>query len=220
MRRATARAVARALALACALLTRATVARATDARDGAMVTRARYDVDGALDADALRARGVDTRAIRVTLRTDAHGTLTAKVRGDGTFAVRDAPAGRHVLDVHAVGLNFPPVAVRVVGADEDDDDAREGDVEAHLAEDRAVRVPTKPLRLTPVSTLEYFEPATRVTPASAMKNPMALLVLASVFLAFVAPKILEGIDPEELKRMQEELTGAARGETARGDAAE
>ena len=124
-----------------------------------------------------------------------------------------------MLDVHAVGLNFPPVAVRIVGAD-DGDGGKVGDVEAYLAEDRTVTVPTKPLRLTPASTLEYYEPASSVSLGSLLRNPMTLMVIMSVFLAVVAPKILEGIDPEELKRMQAELAGAARGEAPRVDAAD
>ena len=212
---------------ACATLAALRGARAAQegtmkTRDGAntaVVTRERYVLDGALDEGALRAHGVDTRTIRVTLNTEAHGKIGAKVRGDGTFAVRDAPAGRHVLDVHAVGLNFPPVAVRIVGAD-DGEGGKVGDVEAHLAEDRTVTVPTKPLRLTPASTLEYYDPASSVSLGSLLRNPMALMVIMSVFLAVVAPKILEGIDPEELKRMQAELAGAARGEAPRVDAAD
>ena len=55
-------------------------------RDGAntaVVTRERYVLDGALDEGALRAHGVDARTIRVTLNTEAHGKIGAKVRGDG-----------------------------------------------------------------------------------------------------------------------------------------
>ena len=43
-----------------------------------------------------------------------------------------------------------------------------------------------------------------------MKNPMALMVIMTVFLAYVAPKLLEAIDPEELKQMQDELAGRQR----------
>ena len=203
------------LARACAGNLQSGALRTIDEDDhGTMMTRERYALDGALALEPLRATGVETRDIRVTLSTEFHGKLHARVRGDGTFVVRDAPAGTHVLRVRAVGLTYPPVEVRVRGRDESGDESSESgevEVEATYAEDRSVMLETKPLRLVPVSRAEYFEPASSVSLAGLMKNPMALMVIMSVFLAYVAPKILEGIDPEELQRMQEEMSGMTGG---------
>ena len=203
------------LARACAGNLQSGALRTIDEDDhGTMMTRERYALDGALALEPLRATGVETRNIRVTLSTEFHGKLHARVRGDGTFVVRDAPAGTHVLRVRAVGLTYPPVEVRVRGRDESGDEGSESgevEVEATYAEDRSVMLETKPLRLVPVSRAEYFEPASSVSLAGLMKNPMALMVIMSVFLAYVAPKILEGIDPEELQRMQEEMAGVTGG---------
>ena len=66
------------------------------------------------------------------------------------------------------------------------------------------------MRLSPVSVAEYYEPSSSISIRAIMKNPMALMVIMTVFLAYVAPKLLEAIDPEELKQMQEELAGRQR----------
>jgi len=200
-----------ALARSCAANLQSGALRTIDGDDdGTLMARERYALDGALALEPLRATGVETRDIRVTLATEFHGKMHARVRGDGTFVVRDAPAGTHVLSVRALGLTYPPVEVRVRGVEggEGGDDV---EVEATYAEDRSVVLETKPLRLVPVSRAEYFEPASSVSLAGLMKNPMALMVIMSVFLAYVAPKILEGIDREELQRMQEEMAGMTGG---------
>ena len=71
-------------------------------RDGAntaVVTRERYVLDGALDEGALRAHGVDTRTIRVTLNTEAHGKIEAKVRRTVVLSIGPGASIPH-LGVH------------------------------------------------------------------------------------------------------------------------
>ena len=64
---------------------------------------------------------------------------------------------------------------------------------------------TDPLRLRPVSTAEYFEVRAAASPMAMLKNPMVLMVLMTVLMAWGMPKMIENMDPEELKMMQERM---------------
>lgn len=186
--------------------------RTTERSSTSLVTADRYAIEGALEMRPLKSMGVDTREVRITLGTERHGKIRSALRADGTFTVPDAPPGTHVLDVHATGLTYPPIRIRIYGENEigGDDVKDPGTIEAVYAEDKSVSLETKPLRLSPVSVAEYYEPSSSISIRAIMKNPMALMVIMTVFLAYVAPKLLEAIDPEELKQMQEELAGRQR----------
>jgi len=186
--------------------------RTTERSSTSLVTADRYAIEGALEMRPLKSMGVDTREVRITLGTERHGKIRSALRADGTFTVPDAPPGTHVLDVHATGLTYPPIRIRIYGEDEigGGDVKDPGTIEAVYAEDKSVSLETKPLRLSPVSVAEYYEPSSSISVRAIMKNPMALMVIMTVFLAYVAPKLLEAIDPEELKQMQDELAGRQR----------
>ena len=164
----------------------------------AVVMKETHEVTGAFDPSTLAARGVRPRDVDVALVMDSGERRTARVRVDGTFALRDVPPGTHRVDVRAIGLTFPPLVVTVRG--EDDPEGEAGSVVATYAEDRSVRVETKPLKMTPVSTAEYFEPAPTVSLRALLKNPMFLMFWMMIF-AYFAPKLLDAIDPEELQEL-------------------
>lgn len=159
-----------------------------------------YVFDGVLDEGVLCVYGVDMWMIWVMLNMEVYGKIGVKVWGDGMFVVRDAFAGRYVLDVYVVGLNFLFVVVWIVGVD-DGDGGKVGDVEVYFVEDWMVMVLMKLLWLMSASTLEYYESASSVSLGSLLRNLMVFMVIMLVFLVVVVLKILEGIDFEELKWM-------------------
>lgn len=61
--------------------------------------------------------------------------------------------------------------------------------------------------LKPVSTADYYEPRAGLSIGSLMKNPMFLLVAMTVLMAWLAPKMIEGMDPEALQEMQDQMVG-------------
>lgn len=187
----------------------AETSRAGDFSTGAtaVMMKETHVVTGVFDAMTLARRGVHLSDVAVALAMDSGERRTARVRADGTFALRDVPPGTHRVDVRAIGLTFPPLAVTVRG--EDDPEGEAGSVVATYAEDRAVQVETMPLKMTPVSTAEYFEPAPTVSLQALLKNPMFLMFWMMIF-AYFAPKLLESIDPDELQ----ELVGGGDGARA------
>ena len=80
-----------------------------------------------------------------------------------------------------------------------------GKLQAEYAEDPDELPATDPLRLRPVSTAEYFEARAAASPMAMLKNPMVLMVLMTVLMAWGMPKMIENMDPEELKMMQERM---------------
>ncbi|KAH7420789.1 hypothetical protein KP509_13G022600 [Ceratopteris richardii] len=124
------------------------------------------------------------------------GQRVAFVRPDGYFAFSGIPAGTHLLEVVAPGYFFSPVRVDV--------SARlNGQLQAFLTETR--RVISEPLMFEPLREEEYFEKREPFSIMGLLKSPMGLMVGFMVMAVFLLPKLMENIDPEEMKRMQEEM---------------
>lgn len=62
-----------------------------------------------------------------------------------------------------------------------------------------------PLTLTAHATYQYFENPPGFSISSLLKNPMLLMMLASIGLMFLMPKMMEGLEPEEKERMQRQM---------------
>jgi hypothetical protein len=62
-----------------------------------------------------------------------------------------------------------------------------------------------PLVLTAHATYEYFEPRPGFSVLSLLRNPMLLMMLFSVGLMYVLPKMMENLEPEEQERMRAQM---------------
>jgi len=70
-----------------------------------------------------------------------------------------------------------------------------------------------PLQLEPMTKLRYFEEREKFDPTSYLKNPMVMMGLMAAFMAFVMPKMVENIDPEDRKKLTEDLKKGGTGIT-------
>ena len=61
-----------------------------------------------------------------------------------------------------------------------------------------------PLRIEPNAQRGYLKPRPQVGLGYILKNPMVLMMLFSVGMMYIMPKMMENMDPEELKKMQED----------------
>ena len=61
-----------------------------------------------------------------------------------------------------------------------------------------------PLRIQPNGQRGYFEQRPQVGLGYILRNPMMLMMLFSVGMMYLMPKMMENMDPEELKKMQED----------------
>ena len=134
--------------------------------------------------------------IKITVVLNGGQKIATRPRADGTFGILDVPPGIHFLDTFALGYTFPPITLKLL---------TNGKLQAEYAEDPDELPATDPLRLRPVSTAEYFEARAAASPMAMLKNPMVLMVLMTVLMAWGMPKMIENMDPEELKMMQERM---------------
>eukprot|EP00250_Pteridium_aquilinum_P034748 c8042_g1_i1 orf=390-1040(-) len=154
-----------------------------------------YTIDGRVRLEGLSGNGMPVKASNVKISLNA-GQKVAYIRPDGYFAFHGVPAGTHLLEVIAPGYFFSPVRVDV--------SARlNGQLQATLTETR--RIISEPLVLEPLREEIYFEKREPLSLMGLLKSPMGLMVGFMAVAVFVLPKLMENIDPEEMKRMQEEM---------------
>ncbi|CAN1287814.1 ER membrane protein complex subunit 7 homolog, partial [Linum perenne] len=123
------------------------------------------------------------------------GQNVTYLRPDGYFSFHNVPAGTHLIEVSAMGYFFSPVRVDV--------SARfPGKIQAALTENR--RGLTE-LVLEPLREEQYYEIREPFSPMSIIKSPMGMMIGFMVVVVFLMPKLMENMDPEEMKRAQEEM---------------
>jgi hypothetical protein len=171
---------------------------------GEVVAAEHHDVSGVVAMSMMK--GLRTSDVKITLVVNGGQSVATRVKPDGSFALLDVPPGSHLLETFALGYSFPPMTVRI-GAD--------GTIRAAYAEDPTVRFES-PLVLKPVSAATYFEHRQGLSLGSLAKNPMFLMVAFTVLMAWAMPKLMESMDPEELKEMQEKM-GAMGAQPSMGD---
>ena len=62
-----------------------------------------------------------------------------------------------------------------------------------------------PLELTAHASYEYYEPRQGFSILSILKNPMLLMMIVSVGMMVLMPKMMEGLDPEQKEQMQKQM---------------
>ncbi|KAH9566708.1 hypothetical protein CY35_04G143000 [Sphagnum magellanicum] len=153
-----------------------------------------YVVEGRVKMQALAGKGVSkTSNIKVVLNG---GQKLSFVRSDGSFAFQGVPAGTHLLEVVALGYFFSPVRVDVSSR-------LQGQVRASLVE--TGRSLPDSLVLEPLREEYYYEKREPFSAMGLLKSPMGLMIGFMVVCVFLLPKLMDQIDPEEMKRVQEEM---------------
>ncbi|KAL9674942.1 hypothetical protein QQ045_003141 [Rhodiola kirilowii] len=123
------------------------------------------------------------------------GQNVSFLRPDGYFSFHNVPAGTHLIEVAAMGFFFSPVRVDVSARNP-------GKIQAALTENR--RGLTE-LVLEPLREEQYHEIREPFNIMSLVKSPMGLMMGFMILVVFVMPKLVENMDPEEMKRTQEEM---------------
>lgn len=77
-----------------------------------------------------------------------------------------------------------------------------GKIQAALTENRRVLYE---LILEPLREEQYYEKREPFSIMSLMKSPMGLMMGFMLLVMFVMPKLMENIDPEEMRRAQEDM---------------
>ncbi|KAI9913654.1 hypothetical protein PsorP6_005368 [Peronosclerospora sorghi] len=129
------------------------------------------------------------------------GEQTTFVLSDGSFVFRDVPPDRYVVNILSTQFLFSQYKVDV-GAD--------GLIRA--LEYKYPGAPqlraNYPLVVEPVKQFDYFEQREKLNLLGLILNPSFLTIAVPIGLLYLLPKLTEGMDPEEMKKAQEEM-GAA-----------
>lgn len=121
-------------------------------------------------------------------------------RLDGTFAFYNVPPGVHLVDVYSHELMFGQVKIQLL------EDSMDAPKCIEYAYPGANKQPiAHPLVLTASASYEYFEQRPGFSIFSLLKNPMLLMMVFSVGLMYLMPKMMENMDPEEQERMRKQM---------------
>lgn len=132
-----------------------------------------------------------TAPVFLTLNGGQHLT---QVRADGSFVFPDVAPGAHLLEVSCTELTFRPVRVDISVR-------HSGKIKARYAD--GSRAPLAyPLVLAPERRTQYYEIREPFNLMAMLSSPMVLMALFTVAMLFVMPKMMDGMDPEQLKQFQ------------------
>ncbi|CAI8599595.1 unnamed protein product [Vicia faba] len=123
------------------------------------------------------------------------GQRVSFLRPDGYFSFHNVPAGTHLIEVAATGYFFSPVRVDVSARNP-------GKIQAALTENRRG---LSEFVLEPLKEEQYYEIREPFSVMSIVKSPMGLMMGFMLIVVFLMPKLMENMDPEEMKRAQEEM---------------
>lgn len=156
-----------------------------------------YPVKGAL---TLKDRSALLATTEVVLNGGEYRTYT---RSDGTFTFHDVKPGIYLLDVLSVDYFFSQVKLNL---------PRSLDQSIQCLEYRYPGAQKQaidhPLRLVAAAKKKYFEEREKVGLHILFRNPMMLMLAFTGLIVVIMPKLMENMDPEEMKKMQEQM-GAA-----------
>uniref|UniRef100_A0A2P2K1Z2 ER membrane protein complex subunit 7 homolog isoform X2 n=1 Tax=Rhizophora mucronata TaxID=61149 RepID=A0A2P2K1Z2_RHIMU len=155
-----------------------------------------YTINGRVKISGLDTKGIGAPGKISNIKVILNGGQSVTfLRPDGFFSFHNVPAGTHVIEVSAIGYFFSPVRVDV--------SARfPGKVQAALTENRRG---LNELLLEPLSEEQYYEIREPFSIMNVVKSPMGLMVGFMLVVVFLMPKLMENMDPEEMRRAQEEM---------------
>lgn len=150
-------------------------------------------------------------SLHVMLNGGAYTTLS---RSDGRFTFLNIPPGRYVLDIISTTYMFSQYKIDI-------SEATEEAVVAGKNTDEIIRVleyrypgaektvANYPLWIQPHLKLSYFLKREKFNFVRMIfQNPSMLMMGVMALMAFALPKMMANMDPEERKKMQDDMKGA------------
>ncbi|MQM19138.1 hypothetical protein Taro_052139 [Colocasia esculenta] len=155
-----------------------------------------YTITGRIKIDGISSKGFGLPAKMTNVKIILNGGQRVTfARPNGYFSFHNVPAGTHLLEVSAMGYFFSPVRVDVSARNP-------GKIQAALTENRRG---LSELVLEPLTEEQYYEVREPFSIMSLLKSPMGLMVGFMLIVVFLMPKLVENMDPEEIRRAQEEM---------------
>jgi len=119
----------------------------------------------------------------------------------GIFVIDELPAGAYLLEIASTKYSYPTIRVDVSAK-------YNGKVKAKYATESIPldREGLKyPLDIYPLHIANYIEEKEPFNIMELLKSPMVIMIGISALMIFILPKLMEQMDPEKLKQMQDEI---------------
>ena len=127
------------------------------------------------------------------------GTFSAIPRQDGSFKLHAVPAGTYLLEVLDTQSLWPTVRLEVTPS------GKPRAMLSHSRQPLPFPLPLEPLVAKPT----FFEKREGFQWSSMLANPMVIMMGVTVLIMVVMPKMMQNMDPEQLKEMQSMQGGLA-----------
>ena len=148
----------------------------------------------------------DLPAQPLVIKTNTHQQTF--VRADGSFNLRNVLPGIHEVSVVDGLRHFTKGIVEV---DHTGQLVRMVEVLPPQQQNSPpIRRETSSLVLKPIQLIDYFEKRQQMSLSSLVANPMMLMMLFMLGIGMIMPKLMENMDPEELKQMQDQMAQAKK----------
>ncbi|KAI7743868.1 hypothetical protein M8C21_030317 [Ambrosia artemisiifolia] len=154
-----------------------------------------YTINGRVKIPGFGDKGFGLPVKANNAKVILNGGQVTFLKPDGYFSFHNVPAGTHLIEVDVIGYLFSPVRVDVSARNP-------GKVQAALTETRRG---LNELVLEPLREEQYYEIREPFNIMSIAKSPMGLMIGFMVLMVFLMPKLVENMDPEEIRKAQEEM---------------
>ncbi|KAK9358268.1 hypothetical protein V1504DRAFT_300692 [Lipomyces starkeyi] len=159
-----------------------------------------YSLRGFLDSTVANGLHLTYSPTTEVILRSADAKYKAYIRADGmSFVFLNVTAGSYALSVNSVEHVFPTLRV----------DVAESDVEVfltHRGNEWDFKGPRQPypIELKPFSPVVYYQYREGFNILKLFKNPMLIVSLLTLGMVFVLPRIMDSLDPEQLKEIQQQ----------------
>ncbi|KAG0380111.1 hypothetical protein BGX24_010141 [Mortierella sp. AD032] len=138
-----------------------------------------------------RELSVDTRVLL------SGGQFSSMVTKEGRFRFTNIPEGTYLLEVQSTQYTYPTVKVTLAGKESKANMVSLGYDWSN--NDNPLQLP---ITLVPRGPTSFFIPREGFKISSLFANPMMLMMGFSVLMLFVMPKMMAGMDAEQMEEMQ------------------
>ncbi|XP_048589289.1 ER membrane protein complex subunit 7 isoform X2 [Nematostella vectensis] len=129
------------------------------------------------------------------------GVHVGFLRPDGSFTIRDMPAGSYIVEAVSPNNLFEPVRVDISGRAKGKIRARK----VNFLQNSAVVQVSYPLRFKSKEPAPFFEKREKWNIKDMLFNPMVIMMVLPLLLLLVLPRLISTADPETQKEMQSSM---------------
>eukprot|EP00559_Dactyliosolen_fragilissimus_P007788 CAMPEP_0184862580 /NCGR_PEP_ID=MMETSP0580-20130426/7027_1 /TAXON_ID=1118495 /ORGANISM="Dactyliosolen fragilissimus" /LENGTH=226 /DNA_ID=CAMNT_0027360513 /DNA_START=42 /DNA_END=722 /DNA_ORIENTATION=+ len=152
---------------------------------------------GSIEGRLLQPDGYPLNITRLTINHGEYSTYTNAV---GKFTFHNVGPGVHLLDVHNKYFSFGQVKIQLLEHSMDSPNCIE-----YVYPGSQKQPIDYPLTLRPHAKYSYFQKRPGISFLFLLKNPMVIIMIMSVGIMYLMPKMMEGMDDEQKEQMKKQM---------------